>query len=436
MKKNNWTRRFMAALLTAGLLSTGAVAMAATPAPVEMTLANTISMAFKNNWDTRMAEADQTKAFWALREARAGLLNPNLSFTHTASRYRTAPSSVLGIVTQDNQFDNQLTLKIPLYTGGAVEGAIDKAKLGIEYYQYNNQNARQQLKLDATSAYFNVLASRNLVALDEESVNQLDAHLQNVRAQYDAGVVAKSDVLRSDVQKATAVQTLIKGQNTYDLAMANLCNFVGLPLDTPIVIKDELRHDLYGRTIEDCIAEGLAKRMDVAMYKKAVEMAQQDVRIAAAGKKITLNLTAGADWYDSEFVGANNNNWQVALTMGINLLDSGLTDAKVKEALAALNKAQEQSRKTTDAARVDIRKAYLNMREAEKRIETSAVAVGQAEEDFKIAQVRYAAGVGTNIDVIDAQQALTSAKNDNLQALYDYNTGLATLDKAMGIEVK
>ena len=72
---------------------------------------------------------------------------------------------------------------------------------------------------------------------------------------------------------------------------------------------------------------------------------------------------------------------------------------------------------------------------AEKNIPTTKVAVEQSQEDYKIAQVRYSAGVGTNLDVIDAQVALTTAQTNYIQALYDYNTSKASLDKAMGIQV-
>ncbi|MEG1160133.1 MAG: TolC family protein, partial [Acidaminococcaceae bacterium] len=98
-------------------------------------------------------------------------------------------------------------------------------------------------------------------------------------------------------------------------------------------------------------------------------------------------------------------------------------------------KAEEAYRQTTDNVQLDVRNSYLNLKEAEKRISTSYVAVAKAEEDYHIAQVRYQAGVGTNTDVIDAQVALTQAKTNYVQALYDYNTSNATLERAMGIPV-
>ena len=98
---------------------------------------------------------------------------------------------------------------------------------------------------------------------------------------------------------------------------------------------------------------------------------------------------------------------------------------------AAVMKTMEQEQQKKDAIQLEVRQAYLNMREAEKRIQTNQVSVEKAEEDFKIAQVRYSAGVGTNLDVIDAQVALTSARTNYIVSLYDYNTSKASLDLSL-----
>ena len=119
----------------------------------------------------------------------------------------------------------------------------------------------------------------------------------------------------------------------------------------------------------------------------------------------------------------------------MNLFDGNVTKAKVRQAEASLTKSVEQANQKQDVIQLEVRQAYLNMLEAEKRITTSKVTVDKGQEDFKIAQVRYSAGVGTNLDVIDSQLALTQAKTNYIQAMYDYNTSRAKLDKAMGIAV-
>lgn len=100
-----------------------------------------------------------------------------------------------------------------------------------------------------------------------------------------------------------------------------------------------------------------------------------------------------------------------------------------------LLQAEETYRDTVNSVELEVRSNYLGLREAEKRISTTQVAVAKAEEDFHIAQVRYMAGVGTNLDVIDAQVALTEAKTNFVNALYDYNTSKIALETSMGVPV-
>lgn len=119
----------------------------------------------------------------------------------------------------------------------------------------------------------------------------------------------------------------------------------------------------------------------------------------------------------------------------MNIFDSGVTLSKVHSAEEKLVQAEETYRDTVNSVELEVRSNYLNLREAEKRISTTQVAVAKAEEDFHIAQVRYMAGVGTNLDVIDAQVALTEAKTNFVNALYDYNTSKIALETSMGVPV-
>lgn len=123
------------------------------------------------------------------------------------------------------------------------------------------------------------------------------------------------------------------------------------------------------------------------------------------------------------------------MTTNLNFFDSGLTAGKVKQAVEGAKKAKEQLQQTVDSVRLDVQSTYLTLKSAEQSIQTSSAAVGLAEEDYKIKVIRYQAGVGTNLDVLDAQVALTSAKNNYLQAMYNYNNYWAKLDKSMGVPV-
>jgi TolC family type I secretion outer membrane protein len=429
----NWKKRL------AGVLAGGYLVMCAGTgfaAPLELSLDESVALALKNNPAIKIAESEKEKAAGSLTESRAGKL-PAISISHSDTRSKSATTTTAGTTfSVGEKYDNRASLSLPLYTGGKVEGLIGQAKLSLSSAEQGVELSKQQLKLDATSAYFGLLQARNMVQLNQESVERLEAHLKNVQLQYEVGTVAKTDVLRSEVELADAQQNLIKAENSYDLAVATLNNVIGMPLDTEIQVKDELQYAKYQINLEDSIQYALEKRPDMVQATTGVDIAQKGITVAKAGTRPSVALSGYQDWNDSDFPGNDNNNWGVTLTASMNVFDSGLTHGKVKQAEAGLDKAQEQARQKKDAVQLDVRTAYLNMKEAEKRIETSNVAVAKAEEDYKIAQVRYTAGVGTNLDVMDAQVALTQAKTNYVQALYDYNTNKAKLDKAMGVPVE
>lgn len=416
----------------------GLMALSVTGSPVlaaenvDLTLADSIEMALSNNRTIKQSAADADSAQWVLKEAK-GNRGVTLDWSTTAAVVGGKTYDASG---QDRDFSNTLTAALPIYTGGRLENSVKKADLGVAISDLTLENTKQTVKLETTSDYYQILQCRNLVQVQQESVNKLQGHLKNVNAQYNVGTVAKSDVLRSQVELADAQQSLVSAQNNYDLAMSAFNNVVGLPLDTFVNIKGELKYEKYNLVLTDCIDYAMQHRPDGVSANKAIEQAQASIKVAKAGQLPQVSLAA-TDYIDDDqaFGKEVAEKWSVGLSASWNLFDSNVTNSQVKQAEAAQRKAAETASQTKDTIQLEVRQAYLNMIAAEKNIETTQVAVEQAQEDYKIAQVRYTAGVGTNIDVIDAQVALTTAQTNYIQTLYDYNTGKASLDKAMGLPV-
>jgi outer membrane protein len=160
------------------------------------------------------------------------------------------------------------------------------------------------------------------------------------------------------------------------------------------------------------------------------------IKMAKSGKLPSVSLSASNGWNGSVLPGSGDDDWSVGLSASWSIFDAGSTSAKVKQADASLDKAKEQLVQVKNSAALEVRQNYLSMQEAEKRIDTNKVAVGKAEEDLVIAREKYNAGVGTNLDVIDAQLALTQAKTNEIQALFDYNVNVAKIDKAIGLKAE
>jgi outer membrane protein len=429
IKQTHWKKR-LAVALTSGFLILNTASVFA--APMELSLEDSIAKALQNNPAIKIADSSRQSAELAINVAKGGKL-PSLELNHTDGRSKSYTSGYEYI---GNKFSNTATLGMNLYTGGQVEGAIEKAKLGLQVADLDVEKSKQQIKLDATNGYFTILQTQNTVKVDQEAVDQMAAHLQNVQAQFNVGTVAKSDVLRSQVELANNQQVLTKAQNAYEIAISNLNNIMGLPLDTQIQIKDELAHQPYALSLDDSIKYALSHRPEAIQADYNIDVAKQSVKIAKGGKLPTVSATATKGWADKDFPGTDDNGWSIGLSATWTPFDSGVTNAKIKQSNSDVEKSLQTAKQTKDAVQLEVRQAYLNMVEAEKRISTSQVTVEQADEDFKIAQVRYSAGVGTNIDVIDAQVALTQAKNNYIQAMYDFNTSKANLTKAMGVPVE
>ncbi len=408
---------------------------AAAPAPMELTLDQAVQLSLTNNPNGKIAVFDYEAAKGALTAARSYRW-PTISATHRDSRTLSAPSKVEPNPTATDNYSNSVSLSWILWSGNKIESQISQAKLSLDSSQWGIAAARQQLKYNATDAYFKFMAARDAVKLAGESVTRLERYLQDVKLQFEVGVVAKVDVLRSEVELAKAKQNLIEAQNAYDITMANLNNVMGLPLTTELKVKGELSYSKFEQDLAVCVDLALRQRPEIFQYTDAAKSAQEGITVAKSGYLPSISATYTNGWYNTNFPGGNNYNWTVYLTTNWTFLDSGLTAGNVKKAVETYHKAQEQLRQTVDSVQLDVRSTYLSLKSAEQSIQTSSAAVGLAEEDYAIKVIRYQAGVGTNLDVLDAQVALTTAKNNYLKAMYEYNNNRSKLDKAMGVPVK
>jgi len=396
---------------------------------LELSLEESIALALKNNPSIHMAIADKEKAMWGIKENQGGKL-PTLTLMNNSTR----SLNVAGASPSDN-FSTSLRLNWSLYTGGRVEGQIEQAILSAHLAELGVTKAKEQVRLDTTTSYYNLLQGRNIVAVNRQTVDSLIEHLKNVQAQYQVGTVAKSDVLRSEVELANAQQNLTKAQNNYDGAVANFNNVTGMPLDRQHTMIDELAYTKYELSLEDSIALAQKKRPEIAQSQDNLAIARTGIAIADSGRLPTLSVSGNKGVSGSDFPGQNSN-WSIGVSANWNVFDAGVTNAKVKAAKANEDKVKAGDEQLRAGIELEVRQAYMNMKEAEARIETSKVAVSKAEEDLKASQGKYYAGVGTNLDVIDTQTALTQAKTNATQASYDYNVNKAKLEKAVGLGEK
>lgn len=404
---------------------------------VELSLDDSINLALKNNQTVQIAEVNKEKAAWGVKAAKAGK-GVTVDFNHTTTRSDAPPSwvnaALIPTVADYNYFSNRLSANLPLYTGGKLESGIDQAKLSLQGADLNITATKQEIKLSTTTAYFKVLQTRNLLEIAKQTTDDFSGHLTNVQIMYDTGTIALPDVLQTKVRLANAQDSLVKTQNNYDLAVYNLNNIMGLPLRSEVQLKEHLTYQKYPISLDDSIGYALVHRAEIDQAQVNIKIAKDQIKIEQSDKYPTVVLNGTNAWNDTEFAGTKNSNWTVSLSAQFDVFDSGRTDAQIKQAKSGVTIAEKQARQNNDNISLEVSAAYLSMREAEKRIDTSNVAVEEGKLNFDIAKERYSAGLGTNLDVVDAELALAQTKTNYVQALYDYNTSKAQLNKAMGVE--
>lgn len=414
-------------------------------ATLELDLEETIQRALLTNPSVKIAEYNR-KAAKADYSAAKGARGISISLSHESGRGGYADNHILRdaagrILSNDKQIgnthSNSITASLAIFTGGELQGQIGQAKANYRSMLSAEEQAYNEMKETATTGYFNMLNATNMKALRQESVDRLQAHLDNVIAQYNVGIVARADVLRSEVELANAQQNYITASNEYDVAEATLNNIIGTPLGTTLLLKDRLQYEPYENDMAYCLAYSEQHRPELKQAEYAIDSAEAALVVARSGHMPKVYANASNNWggNGSDWPGDDDENWSVGVTASMNVFDSGVTWSKIHAAQENLAKAKESQRQIKDNVELEVRTDYLNLREAEKRITTTQVAVASAEEDYHIAVVRYQAGVGTNIDVMDAQEALTQAKTNYYQALYNYNTSKAALNTSMGVGV-
>lgn len=271
----------------------------------------------------------------------------------------------------------------------------------------------------------------------EQSVKDYDGHLTNVNQQYNVGIVAKSDVLASQTSLANAQTSLVEAKNAADLAEATLNNSIGLPVNTSVETADSsLGYTPYNVSLQEAQAYAMLHRAELVQNTMAVKSYEEQIKSAKAGYLPTLSATAKQAWSGSDWGGTDNDNWTIGAAVSWSLWDGGATSEGIKVAEANLEKAKEANYQAMDSINLAVRKAYLNMKSAEQTIQSTKVAVEQGQENFRIASLRYRAGVGTNLDVLDAETELETARNNYVDALFNYNIAVASLETAMGVPLE
>jgi outer membrane protein TolC len=397
---------------------------------LEVNIEQALELAFANNHRVKIAESDVTLAGEARRQAH-GMGSVTVSVAHSSSYTDYQGESYSQ--SHGESYGNSVSAAYPLYTGGTVANTIKKADSDYKSQNEGLRKSRQDLKLDVVRGVYAVLRAEDAARQAEESTKRLAAHVESVGIQYENGRVGKSDLLRSEVELSNANQSRIRALSDLNTAIKQLNNLMGVPLDTTLRVNEKMTYEKYAPTLEECLAFAGRAHPGLTIASLAIESAEAGVRVAKgqrlpqASLTVTQNLGSAREW-----PGADADTFSVGVRVDYTVMDGGVGASKVSSAEEAVRKAKYNYEQIRESVFLAVNSNYNSIMEAAQRVGESASAISKAREAYSIAVNRYNEGIGTNIDVVDSQSALTLATSNHTQALCDYNIALALIENSMG----
>jgi outer membrane protein len=436
-------------LLTFCATCVGSVALAE-EAPLKLSLADALERALEVDEGYLSAQEDVTSAEAKITEAKSALY-PKVTLGASATRMIGLPTVIIpansmgpGFPPEDVEFSavNEETLSAsltavqPLYQGGRAWTAYRVSK---SYYSLANEQLRQKYSdtvYNAARAYYDAVLADEAVGVADTGVAVALNHVQATEDRYDAGLVSEYDVLRARVE-LTNLETAQRG--AIDLRMASiryLLMLLNLPPDTEVALTDRLSLDLEVYDLEESLVAAENKRPEIAQLEMTRRLAEDNVKIARAGDNPSVFFTASYEDYSYEFSLDFSEDWRqlgmLNLSLSWPIFDGFETRGRVRQARADLYKAELNKARLSESIDVEVRGAYDALKTAEATVRSQKDNVTLAERGLEIAQARYDAGLMSNLEVLDAQAALTQARLGYYQSLRGYALAKLNIRRARG----
>ncbi len=397
------------------------------------TLDQCISIALKKN--PSLTAASNTVDIFQNRvgEARSGYF-PQLSATGSYNRIKPLSGSVQAI--SGNQpydlYNGSINLSQLLFDFGKTSSQVDISKYNLQASRSDMDSTTDGIIFSVKQGYFGLLQAIRNKELAVEVVKQAQVHLDQAKGFYDVGTKAKIDVINAQVNLSTAKLALIRAENAIKVAYVVLKNAMGVPDAKDRPVEDILSYKKYAVTFDEALARAYENRPDLRALVARRQAAEENISFAKTGYYPVLTGNAGYNWGGSN-IGSLGDGWNIGAVVTIPLFNGGLTMNQVAEARSNyyVFKANEES--TKQQILLDVQQGYLSLQEAEESISTADLAVKQAQENLDLSNGRYAAGVGSPIEITDALTSFANAQVAYNAALYNYKVAQATIEKAMGL---
>jgi outer membrane protein len=437
--------RRLGSLLVCGLVCLALYsAVPAGAAARQMTLDECVKRTLEVNPKVLDKSEGLVRAAGGIEEARAGFL-PQLSLSgmyNFAEKSQTVqfpgPDGQLQEFTLDFTLDYSFTADVvqPIYTGGAVSSSYRISKFQRDIARADLEATQSNLALAVLSQFYAVLAAREAIVVAQQALESAQENYNVTKARYDAGEVPEYDVMRADVAVANLKPGLIRAQNLLRVSELSLKNYMMMEPDAEIEFVGELREMEYTVDAGNAVEIAFDNRPEIRMLERQAEIARESVTLARSGWRPTFSLTGSYNVRSNDLT-LSTSDWQDSyagyLVLSWPVFDGLRTRARTSQAWTGVRQAGIAMDDLKRAIELEVRSALLDVQAARETLASQEKNVDTAQRGLSIANERYATGLATNLEVIDARLAFITAQQNRINALFDFNVSTARLMKATGV---
>jgi len=336
-----------------------------------------------------------------------------------------------------DNYRTRLDLQWPIYTGGRVDALERAARAEAAAAAAEVEVAQADLRLEVARAFWAVVTGRAAVDVLAQGVARAQGHVADVRERFAAGLVPPNEIASADAQESRARMLLIEAGNQRDVALADLALLTGLDAAQPIEPAATLAPPADAPAVDTLLASAREQRQERRAMERRIDAFDQQQLAVAAGRRPSIAVAGGVDYARPNtriFPRADQwqDSWEIGVGVTWSVWDGGRTAADTAAAVALASAARQRLAEFDSMLGVEVRKRTLDISSGRAVVAAADAAIRASTEARRVVAERYAAGVATQTELLDAELALLQSQLDRTRALANVRLAEARLARATG----
>ena len=398
---------------------------------IDMTLDKCIELALGNNPQINAAFHDILASDARIKQVWANYF-PQLSWQTGYTKIKQLQlSDALGKNLTFNYYIlGQVTLQQMLYDFGVTQNQATIKRLDYEAYKTTLSATINDVIYQTKDAYFNLLFAFENRRVAEDTVKKFEMFYNQAKAFYEIGMNPKVDVTIAEVNLSNAKLQLIQADNAVNLAVAKLNNVMGVPFIDKYNVQERLKYQPVDVSFNQSVEIARDARPELKLAELKVESANQTMKLVKKSYFPTLSIEGqyqrgGKSWN-------SNYGYNIGGYLNFPTINGMLIKNEIKEARYLYDKEIANAKNTQNSIYLEIQNAFLTLEEKKNQMPVAILGVKQAKENYELSYGRYRVGEASPTELKDAQINYQQAQLTYYNALYQYNSSKAALEKAIG----